>query len=284
MIVSPSAPLVVYRRGEREDHRGIKLAVAEWLFERRFWAVATEVPLRAGIVDVAGAAAWMAPSTAKFWCTGDVPRAGLTDMSIVVEVKATRADFLADQKTVDAEKFAFHLKRGLGRDFGAGKWQRLNGTREGSLRYIAALPGVVRRQEVPDGWGLVEWDGSRLRRIVKGRVFRDARASSGMTQAIAETWTRNALYAEAREEQREFAARVRASVREANAKRWMCLNCTNFAGPMRRPRGEHAHTGTCTVLERIVPARSHPECGWRAGESRFEPRPRAVDAVMTQSP
>ncbi|TGT42755.1 hypothetical protein [Mesorhizobium sp. M8A.F.Ca.ET.165.01.1.1] len=65
--------------------------------------------------------------------------------SIVVEVKCSRADFLRDK-----------LKR-----------HRANGKGMGSYRYFMAPAGIMKPDELPDGWGLVEV-AEKVCRIVKG--------------------------------------------------------------------------------------------------------------------
>lgn len=71
--------------------------------------------------------------------TGEIPdaigfrAAGFDDGSTVVECKTSRADFLADRKK------AHRIAGGLG------NW-----------RYFMAPTGLIRPDELPDGWGLLE--------------------------------------------------------------------------------------------------------------------------------
>ena len=61
--------------------------------------------------------------------------------STVVECKASRADFRAD----------------------AGKWhRRLTGDSMGTQRYFLAVSGLIKLEELPEGWGLLEIRGSRV--------------------------------------------------------------------------------------------------------------------------
>lgn len=55
-------------------------------------------------------------------------------MSILVECKASRADFLRDKK----------------------KWHRQHGLGVGQRRYYMAPPGIITPADLPPGWGLVE--------------------------------------------------------------------------------------------------------------------------------
>ncbi len=66
--------------------------------------------------------------------------------SVVVEVKTSHADFLADQK----------------------KWHRQENYRDlqsGNFRYYLAPEGLISLDELPDGWGLLEWDGTKITKV-----------------------------------------------------------------------------------------------------------------------
>lgn len=63
---------------------------------------------------------------------------------IVVECKVSRADFFAD-----ARKPHRQIACGLGRE-----------------RWYLTPPGLIGSQQVPDGWGLLEWTGRIVRRVV----------------------------------------------------------------------------------------------------------------------
>ena len=75
-------------------------------------------------------------------------RAGLH--SILVECKASRADFLRDQK----------------------KWHRRANLSVGCQRFYMAPPGLIRPEDLTDNWGLVEWKGgkARVKRVVDSAV------------------------------------------------------------------------------------------------------------------
>lgn len=65
------------------------------------------------------------------------------ERTICVEVKVSHADFIADKK----------------------KWCRKeeNTRKVGCYRYYLAPKGVISNNELPDGWGLLEWDGTIIR-------------------------------------------------------------------------------------------------------------------------
>ena len=180
--LGPSVALVPARRGEGDLHRRIKLEASRFLFERGFRALATEVEVKcSGIVDVAGVAKHASRTTLKFWVGKEAPRAGMDGLTILVEVKASRADFLTDRRewtpkdtTRDGtprppEKVAEirddYLFAGFGREWGAGKYQRASGAHEAHLLYLAAPYRMVKPHEVPKGWGLLEMklDGTMVR-------------------------------------------------------------------------------------------------------------------------
>lgn len=70
-----------------------------------------------------------------------------SDISILIECKASRADFLRDSKKL------YRLVRGMG-----------------NRRYFAAPAGLLTPEEIPDGWGLLEMDGAGTISITKHAV------------------------------------------------------------------------------------------------------------------
>ncbi len=66
-------------------------------------------------------------------------------VSTLVECKTTRADFLRDRR----------------------KWHRRVGLAIGQQRYFLALPGIIKPEDLPDGWGLLEAHASGARRFVR---------------------------------------------------------------------------------------------------------------------
>jgi hypothetical protein len=68
--------------------------------------------------------------------------------SIVVECKISRADFLADSDK---------------------PWRRQPEIALGCERYFAAPKGMLKPDEMPEGWGLLETDGRELKLIKKSK-------------------------------------------------------------------------------------------------------------------
>lgn len=63
--------------------------------------------------------------------------------TICVEVKTSRADFLADAKKIWRQE-SYKNKIGM-------------------FRYYLSPQGIIMDSELPDGWGLLEWDGTSKR-------------------------------------------------------------------------------------------------------------------------
>jgi hypothetical protein len=68
--------------------------------------------------------------------------------SIVIECKVSRADFLADS---------------------AKPWRRNPEIALGCERYFAAPKGMLKAEEMPDGWGLLEAQGREMKVVKKSR-------------------------------------------------------------------------------------------------------------------
>lgn len=62
--------------------------------------------------------------------------------TINVEVKTSHSDFLADKKKI---------------------YRQNESLTKGMLRYYLAPKGIIKPEELPEGWGLLEWDGSIVR-------------------------------------------------------------------------------------------------------------------------
>jgi len=75
-------------------------------------------------------------------------------VSILIEVKTSRSDFAADAK----KHFRQHPEFGMGR-----------------YRYYLAPSGVLAVNDMPDKWGLLEWDGKRIR-VVSTAEFQEQHA------------------------------------------------------------------------------------------------------------
>lgn len=71
--------------------------------------------------------------------------------SVMVEVKTSHADFLAD----------------------GCKWARSdeNQKKLGNYRYYLCPVGVISEEELPEGWGLLYWDGKKIVKVVQSQKF-----------------------------------------------------------------------------------------------------------------
>lgn len=68
------------------------------------------------------------------------------DSTVVVEVKTSRADFLKDKN----------------------KWWRTDEARDywvGNYRYYLAPKGIIKEDELPENWGLLEWENGEITRV-----------------------------------------------------------------------------------------------------------------------
>ena len=63
-------------------------------------------------------------------------------LSVLIECKASRADFLADRQKL----FRHPAFGGLG-----------------NRRYYCSFPGIISKEEIPESWGLLEFNGRNLR-------------------------------------------------------------------------------------------------------------------------
>jgi hypothetical protein len=70
--------------------------------------------------------------------------------SLLIECKASRADFLSDKK----KYFRQNPYMGMG-----------------SLRYMFAIRGLIKPEELPEGWGLLEGTANRIYVVKKSEVF-----------------------------------------------------------------------------------------------------------------
>jgi hypothetical protein len=103
-----------------------------------------------------GPACQVAFSEAKCSWNGEIPDAigfrttAEDEGSVVVEVKVSRSDYLADRAK------PHRLEAGLGM---------------GLYRYYLAPEGVISTQELPNGWGLVEVSSKGVLRVLAGHVL-----------------------------------------------------------------------------------------------------------------
>lgn len=131
-------------------HDAIVAASVKWLRRNGCAAILAD-PFRAGCREQPDAIGW---------------RDGV---SLAVEVKASRSDFLADAK----------------------KPHRIDVARAvGDWRFYAAPTGLIRPVELPEGWGLLEWDGKSLKPahgVPKGNCNWHGYPFAGRTNKRAET-------------------------------------------------------------------------------------------------
>lgn len=74
----------------------------------------------------------------------------------VIEVKTSHSDFLADSKKWCRSKEAKSM-----------------GCQAGTFRWYLCPEGVIKPEELPDGWGLLYWDGKAVNRIVAPKENKD---------------------------------------------------------------------------------------------------------------
>lgn len=101
----------------------------------------------------------------QYCATGEVPDAiGWKGFcrSVVVECKISRNDFLADA----GKPFRRNPEEGLG-----------------SERYYLALAGLIKREELPAGWGLLECSRNEIKVVAKA-ARRDQRTTVGMMKEM----------------------------------------------------------------------------------------------------
>lgn len=72
--------------------------------------------------------------------------------STLIECKVSRSDFLADRR----KNFRLCPESGIGRQ-----------------RYFIAPKGLISPEELPDGWGLLEADGRRVRQKKRSEYFKE---------------------------------------------------------------------------------------------------------------
>lgn len=102
----------------------------------------------------------------QYCATGEVPDAiGWKGMcrSVVVECKASRADFLADAR----KTFRTKPEEGLGCE-----------------RFYLAPPGLISPTEVPKDWGLLEYSRRHVRVVVKANKRKSLRSEAGLMKEM----------------------------------------------------------------------------------------------------
>ena len=90
----------------------------------------------------------------------DVWGLGAFNESAVIEVKISHSDFLADKKKWCRSEMAEKLNLQAGR-----------------LRWYLCPEGIISKDELPDKWGLLYWDGKKVYPVVAPRPFKDTAAA-----------------------------------------------------------------------------------------------------------
>jgi hypothetical protein len=102
----------------------------------------------------------------QYCATGEVPDAiGWKGMcrSVVIECKASRADFLADAR----KPFRTNPEEGLGCE-----------------RFYLTPPGLIAPNELPKDWGLLEYSRKKVRVVVKTGKKKTLRSEVGLTKEM----------------------------------------------------------------------------------------------------
>lgn len=113
----------------------------------------------AGLVAIA--ARWLQKKCAvvitEIATTGEEPDAigWQGSHSTLVECKISMADFYADRR----KDFRLEAARGIG-----------------CHRYFLAPAGVLTLEQMPEKWGLLEWDGEKIKTVQKSEYFEPANA------------------------------------------------------------------------------------------------------------
>ena len=86
----------------------------------------------------------------------DVWGLGNFNESVIIEVKTSHSDFIADKK----------------------KWCRsnmaeANKMQAGKVRWYLCPKGIIKKEELPDKWGLLYWDGKKVYPVVAPKHFED---------------------------------------------------------------------------------------------------------------
>ena len=90
-------------------------------------------------------------ATVELVCAG----AELTDVwgtngyeTVMIEVKTSRSDFLADKRKYARSKVAEELNHQIG-----------------NYRYYLCPDGVIKEEDLPENWGLLIYDGKKIQRV-----------------------------------------------------------------------------------------------------------------------
>ena len=83
--------------------------------------------------------------------------------SVVIECKASRADFLADAR----KSFRTNPEEGLGCE-----------------RFYLTTPGLISANELPKGWGLLEYSRKQVKVVVKASKRKSLRTEVGLMKEM----------------------------------------------------------------------------------------------------
>ncbi|UCG31753.1 MAG: hypothetical protein JSU68_08790 [Phycisphaerales bacterium] len=220
--------------GESDDHRRLKEAACWWLWNQGFRAVAAEVPVHGiGVVDAAavgrpggdisravvyGAHA-VRPGTTRH-NAGSLPngarpgrrprrarRAGALWQAVIVECKSTRSDFLREAATPDQVRQAVQERRRrilmrfrgrpCHRHSNLGKFAACLARPMANVHWLLTPPDLVRINELPPRWGLLEQHAEGIRAIHPAQ-WQQAQGLQLVESAIARTLTASIYAADTR--------------------------------------------------------------------------------------
>lgn len=113
-------------------------------FIRRRGFHGNQTPNKFAVVELICAGA----ENPDIWATN-----GLT--TTLVEVKTSHSDFMADQKKYARSPQAEQAGHTIG-----------------NYRYYLAPAGIITKEELPENWGLLEWDGKKIHMVVRAKYLK----------------------------------------------------------------------------------------------------------------
>jgi hypothetical protein len=162
-------------------------------------------------------------------------------LSIIIETKAHRGDHLKDA-----------VREGLPLipSSRTGKYTNMDVMELATAYFVAAPAGVVKVSEIPPGWGILSYDPETgALRKTHSPTPKTPADPNRLSSAIAETWTRNALFAELRDAHKALRA---ALPKRAKPQRVTCGKCASYTGPRRRSKDVRAPLGECSSPDTIA--------------------------------